>query len=79
MTIGPLGTAADGRSVRPMDDAARLLLAQSISLAALIAATLEYAQLVARRAAERRRIADLRLTEESGLRGLVRVTLLNDA
>jgi uncharacterized protein (DUF2384 family) len=62
-----------------MDDAARLLLAQSISLAALIAATLEYAQLIARRAAARRRTAERLLTEESGLRGLVRVTLLNDA
>jgi hypothetical protein len=62
-----------------MDDAARLLLAQSISLAALIAATIEYAQMIARRAAARQRAADLRLTQESGLRGLVRVTLLNDA
>ena len=65
--------------MRSMDDAARLLLAQSISLAALIAATLEYAQLIARRTVARRRAADLLLTEESGLRGLVRVTLLNDA
>ena len=62
-----------------MDDAARLLLAQSISLAALIAGTIEYAQLIARRAVARTRAADLLLTEESGLRGLVRVTLLNDA
>ena len=62
-----------------MDDAARLLLAQAISLAALIAATIEYARLIAQRAVTRRLAADRLLDEESGLRGLVRVTLLNDA
>ena len=62
-----------------MDDAARLLLAQSISLAALIAATAEYARLIAHRTVDRERDADRLLTEESGLRGLVRVTLLNDS
>lgn len=78
VTIGSLGRPGGWGYRACVDDAARLLLAQSISVAALIAGTIEYAQLVERRRASRRRAVDRRASEESGLRALVRVTLLDD-
>ncbi len=60
-----------------MDEAARLLLAQGMALAALIGATIEYAEILGRRRIDRER-RDLALAEEVGLRALVRVTLVDE-
>jgi len=49
-----------------------LLLAQLIALAGLIGATVEYGEIIQRRAIRRR---DSRAAEESGLQGMVRVFL----
>jgi hypothetical protein len=58
-----------------MDPADSLTLAQLVSLAALMAATCDYAEMMRHR--HRRRWADSERTssEEAGLRGLVRVFL----
>ena len=50
-------------------------LAQLLSMAALIAATIEYCEIVRRRVATRALQAQRLETEEVGLRGLVRVLL----
>ncbi len=56
-----------------MDD--RLLLAQLVTLAGLIGATIEYIEVVRRRTARRQLAAQRAALEEDGLRGLVRVFL----
>jgi hypothetical protein len=50
-------------------------LAQLLSLAALIGATIEYAEIMKRRTAMRRYVGERSLFEGDGLRGLVRVFL----
>jgi len=60
-----------------MDDPVRLLLGQSLTLIALMGATIEYAELAKRRAADRRRDAETAAMQEAGLRGLVRALLIN--
>jgi hypothetical protein len=62
-----------------MDANLRLLLGQGLSLIALIAATIEYAELAKRRAAQRIRRAEMAAGEEAGLRGLVRALLVNES
>jgi hypothetical protein len=52
-----------------------LTLARLLSLALLIAATIEYAEIAKRRAAVRRYAAERSFFEADGLRGLVRVFL----
>jgi len=55
-----------------MDDALRIVLAQLLTLVALIGATIEYAEIVRRRAvAKHERAAAV----DAGLHGLVRVML----
>jgi hypothetical protein len=60
-----------------MDDPVRLLLGQSLTLIALMGATIEYAEVAKRRAADRRRDAETAAIHEAGLRGLVRALLIN--
>jgi hypothetical protein len=62
-----------------MDANLRLLLGQCLSLIALIAATIEYAELAKRRAAQRIERAEMAAGEEAGLRGLVRALLVNES
>jgi len=50
-------------------------LAQAIALIALIAGTIEYIEMIGRRAARRDSEAELRSDEDTALRGLVRVFL----
>jgi hypothetical protein len=54
-------------------------MAHLLALAALIAATIEYAEVTRRRAERRRALADLDLVHESGLRGLVRLFASSDS
>jgi hypothetical protein len=61
-----------------MDEHMRLLLGQSLALIALIGATIEYAELAKRRAAQRVMQAEMAAVEEAGLRGLVRALLIDD-
>jgi hypothetical protein len=49
------------------------LLTQLVTLAGLIGATIEYAEIVKRRAQLRLQVAERKWFEEDGLRGLVRV------
>ena len=56
----------------------RLLLGQSLTLIALIAATIEYVELAKRRAAQRIVRAEMAAVEEAGLRGLVRTLLIDE-
>ena len=51
------------------------LLAQLLAYGALLAATIEYCEIVKRRMAERQRMADNEVAAEAGLRGIVRVFL----
>jgi hypothetical protein len=53
------------------------LLGRLVAFAALIAATIEYAEILARRELERRRRGELAAVQEAGLRGLVRLTLMD--
>jgi hypothetical protein len=53
------------------------LLARLLTLTALIAGTMQYVELMARRVAERRRRADVALAQDAGLRGLVRIALID--
>ena len=56
--------------------ASHLLLTELLSLAGLIGGTIEYGEIIQRRARRRRLIeADQRAAREAGLRGLVRVFL----
>ena len=52
-----------------------LLLAQLLSLVGLLGATIEYMEIIGRRAATRRVAVDQRALEASGLPGMVRVFL----
>ena len=52
-----------------------LLLAHLLALAGLIGGTIEYCEIIQRRAELRRLEADRRAAEASGLRGMVRVFL----
>jgi hypothetical protein len=52
-----------------------LTLARLLSLAALMAATIEYAEVLKHRVVHRTQARDLALLQESGLRGLARVIL----
>jgi len=54
-----------------MDEPMRLLLGKSLSLSALIAATIQYAELAKRRAEQRIVRAEMADVQEAGLRGLV--------
>jgi hypothetical protein len=56
-----------------MQAAEQTLLTQLVTLAGLIGATIEYAEIVKRRAQLRLQAAERRWFEEDGLRGLVRV------
>ena len=58
----------------PMD-APHILLAQSLALAGLVGATIEYCEIIQRRARARRVDVDRRAAEASGLVGMVRVFL----
>ena len=66
---------------RPAADASRmgpsnLFLTELLSLAGLIAVTIEYGEIIQRRAQRRRVVeAEHRAVEEAGLRGMVRVFL----
>ena len=51
------------------------LLAQLLAYAALLAATIEYCEILKRRVAERQRMSDNEVAAEAGLRGIVRVFL----
>ncbi len=55
-----------------------LFLAHLLSLAGLIGGTVEYCEIIKRRAELRRFDADRRAAEASGLRGLVRVFLAEE-
>ena len=55
------------------------LLAQLLSIIALLAATIEYCEILQRRTAQRLRAAMRSQSEEAGLRGLVRVFLADEA
>jgi hypothetical protein len=59
-------------------EASHKALASLLSLAALIAATVEYAEILQRRAARRRAIVDLDLMHEAGLPGLVRIAAMSE-
>jgi hypothetical protein len=52
-----------------------LLLARLLSLGALMAATVEYSEVLKHRVAQRAQVRDCALLEESGLLGLARVFL----
>jgi hypothetical protein len=54
------------------------LLAQSLAYVGLIAATLEYAILVRHRLDRRIAVAQIAEVQETGLRGLVRLFLIDD-
>jgi hypothetical protein len=51
------------------------LLTQLVAYAAVLAATIEYCQIVKRRVAERQRRADNEVAADAGLRGIVRIFL----
>lgn len=56
--------------------ASHLLLAELLSLTGLIGGTIEYCEIIQRRAHRRRQVeADQRAAQEAGLRGMVRVLL----
>jgi hypothetical protein len=55
-----------------------VFLAHLLSLAGLIGGTVEYCEIIGRRAEVRRLVADGRALEASGLRGLVRVFLVEE-
>ncbi|MBA2632496.1 MAG: hypothetical protein H0U86_05790 [Chloroflexi bacterium] len=55
-----------------------LFLAHLLSIAGLIGGTVEYCEIIQRRAASRRIDADRCAAEASGLRGLVRVFLVEE-
>ena len=61
-----------------MDEQMRLLLGQFLTLIALLGATIEYAELAKRRAAQRVIRAEMAAVEEAGLRGLVRALLVDE-
>ena len=58
-----------------MSGDAQHLLGELLLLAALIAATIEYAEILRRRVTRRAWAADQRAAQDSGLEGLVRVFL----
>ena len=60
-----------------MDAADSLTLARLLTLAALTAATCQYAEIVRRRTMRRRVDLDRSAAEEAGLRGLVRLFLVD--
>jgi hypothetical protein len=62
--------------VAPMSDA-HYLLAELLTLAALIAATIEYCEVVRRRRVQRALEMEGRIAQEAGLHGLVRVLLVD--
>jgi len=51
------------------------LLAQLAAYAGLLAATIEYCEILKRRLAQRQRAVDIEAAAEAGLRGIVRVFL----
>lgn len=55
------------------------LLGRLVALAALIGATIEYAEILRRRVERRRRAADIADSQAAGLRGLVRVFLSEES
>jgi hypothetical protein len=59
-------------------EASHQTLASLLALAALIAATAEYAEILQRRAARRQALVDLDLMHEAGLRGLVRIAAMSE-
>jgi len=59
-------------------DASPRTLAELLTQAGLIGATIEYAEIVRRRVVARGKLADQADMEESGLRGLVRVFAENE-
>jgi hypothetical protein len=61
-----------------MDEQMRVLLGHSLSLIALIGATIQYAELAKRRAEQRHIRAEMAAVEEAGLRGLVRALLIDE-
>ncbi len=61
-----------------MEDHARLVLAQSLSLIALIGVTIEYAEMTKRRAARRMLQFEVAAAQEAALRGLVRTLLVDE-
>ena len=56
---------------------AHYLLAQLLAYAALLAATIEYCEILKRPMAERQRISDNEVATEAGLRGVVRIFLVD--
>ena len=54
---------------------AHYLLAHLLAFAALLAATIEYCEILKRRISERQRMSDNEAAAEAGLRGIVRVFL----
>lgn len=62
-----------GADAHPMADP--VLVAQLLSFAALVAATVEYREILRRRVTVRRREAEQRAQYDAGLRGMVRVFL----
>lgn len=61
------------RHPSPMADP--VLVSQLLAFAALVGATIEYRQILRRRAIVRRQDAERRAAQDSGLRGMVRVFL----
>ena len=78
--VGPMGHGAP----RPLEanvsvmGVTHLFLAHLLALAGLIGGTVEYCEIIQRRAEQRRLDADRRAAEASGLRGLVRVFLAEE-
>ena len=60
---------------QPVMGATQLLLGQVLSLAGLLGGTIEYCEIIRRRAACRRLETERLAAEEAGLRGMVRVFL----
>lgn len=77
MPVGPTGHGArvDGRAILLPMGAAHTLLAELLSLAGLIGGTIEYGEIIQRRARARVQEAENRAALEAGLRGMVRVFL----
>jgi hypothetical protein len=59
-------------------EASQQTLASLLALAALIAGTIEYAEVLQRRRARRQALIDRDLMHEAGVRGLVRIAAMSE-
>ncbi|HEX5041052.1 MAG TPA: hypothetical protein VFW95_13100 [Candidatus Limnocylindria bacterium] len=53
------------------------VLARLLAMAALLAATIEYAEMIKRRGVERLRLRDIEATQAAGNRALMRIRLMD--